>query len=89
MELPTEGETKQFLPDPVGGWMYIVYTTTRIEQKRLDQIQDDIKNAALKLTQAQAEVNELQAAADVVAALPTVALKPVDKTGQGTAIIPK
>lgn len=86
MELPVAGTTKQYLPDAVGGWMYVVVTTITVEQRRLDQFEADVIDAQKELELAQAKVDDLQAAADVVAALPNPAPKPKDGIGEGTAL---
>lgn len=57
--VPDEGSTTQYIPDPIGGWMYVSTTTVTVTQKALATIQSDLNAAQTAVTEAQAIVDQL------------------------------
>lgn len=69
--IPDAGLTREYIPDAIGGWMYIVTTTVSVEQKNLGDFQAQFEEAKERLVDAQAEVDRLTPiAANFKAALP-------------------
>lgn len=59
IEIPDAGTTKQYLPDNIGGWMYVVTTDVQVEQVRLDQFKSRIDDMKAHIAQLQAVVDDI------------------------------
>lgn len=57
--VPDSGVSVQYIPDPIGGWMYVVTTSVAVEQKNLQSFQTQLDDAKAKLAEDQAQVDEL------------------------------
>lgn len=57
--VPDAGTTTQYIPDPIGGWLYVVTTVISVTQKHLSQVQDDLAAAQAKVVEAQAVADAL------------------------------
>lgn len=57
--IPDEGTTTTYVPDPVGGHMYVVLTTIRVQVQTLDVFQTQLDAARARLAKAQADIEEL------------------------------
>lgn len=60
VNVPDESVSKEYVADPIGGWMYIVTTSVTIAQERLDSFDAKIVAATKRVAEAQAELDELQ-----------------------------
>lgn len=64
--IPDEGSTKQYIPDPIGGWLYEVTTYVSVKQKRLSEVQEAVTEAHAKIAEAQAVIDALMPQLDVL-----------------------
>lgn len=66
INVPDASSSKEYIADPIGGWMYIVTTTVSVAQEKLSDFGQKIAEATKRVEVAQAELAELQTQKPVV-----------------------
>lgn len=67
IEVPDAGSTTQYVPDTVGGWMYVVTTSITVDQQNLNDFQAQVDDATAQIAKLQAFVDAAQPQADTLA----------------------
>lgn len=76
--VPDGGTSRQYIADPIGGWLYIVTTIVAVQQQNLSTFQKQLEDAKEQLQKAQALVDELAPhAQDLASAIAANANTPV------------
>lgn len=60
IEIPDEGVTKEYIADPIGGIMYVVYTNVSVQQLSLIDFQAKADSARQEVVTSQALADELE-----------------------------
>lgn len=58
--VPDAGTTKEYISDPIGGWMYVVTTTTEVEQQNLQQFKGNLADIKAQRDNLQALIDEIE-----------------------------
>lgn len=63
--IPDAGSTKEYITDPIGGWMYVITTSVDVTQVRLDDFKAHIDDMKSQIVSLQATVAELEPQVDI------------------------